>query len=46
LQCSRQTGEPIREDASQRRAIMAPMRLVVRAIQAQYLRFIVRLLPH
>jgi hypothetical protein len=45
-QRSRQIGEPIREDASQRRAIMAPMRLVLRAIQAQYLRFIVCLRPH
>jgi hypothetical protein len=43
---SRQTGEPIREDVGQRRAIVAPMRLVPLAIQAQYLRLIVCLLPH
>jgi hypothetical protein len=35
LQRSRQTGEPIREDVILRRAIVAPMRLVPLAIQAE-----------
>ncbi|HZC47118.1 MAG TPA: hypothetical protein VE243_11625 [Candidatus Acidoferrum sp.] len=36
-----QRGEVIREDLRQRRTVVPPIRLVPRAIQAQYLRFIV-----
>lgn len=35
-----QAGEVIRQDVNQRRAVMAPICLVPRVIQAQYLRFI------
>lgn len=45
LACSGQTGEVIREDMSQRRAVVPAICLVPFAIKAQYLRLIVCLRP-